>query len=612
MKGCHTTLSHLFFVAVSLAEQWYTLGIQMNQKMQILKWMGKRTHPHIISLIILVLAGSVSSVIKVIMAYLSKDLIDSFIGGISKATIQVGILFAVSVLILLFGKWIITVLTVRTTENMTGSLKEEVYGKLANADWMEYARYHTGDMATRVNGDTQVIVNGIINGLTRGAASVMGLAAAFLVLLSFHRGVAYFSILVGPAALILGAFAGSRYVSVHEEAQKADSNYRSYLQECLEHMLIIKTFGREGESRVRLRNLQAEKKRLALKRNYTSAVTNTLIMIGLWIGFLAVFGWGAAYVLDSTLTVGTITAYIQLILQIILPFIELASLFPMMYSAAGSAKRIIEIEGLREDLEPVKAALQSVADSPVREKVNGFESIDLQELTFAYTPEKPVLKDITFSLKAGDTLALTGASGEGKTTLIYLLMQLLRPTDGHIYIKDKGIKYDLESCYIRQLISYVPQGNTLFSGTIEENLRIGDSQADKEEQKEMLKAACAWEFVSKLPEGLDTNLGERGVGLSEGQAQRISIARALIRKKPLLILDEATSALDMDTEREVIHNISNLRQGSCIIITHRLSILRYCRRVLELNGGRIRERSVEEILSEFNEMANEVAATGAI
>jgi ATP-binding cassette, subfamily B, bacterial len=612
LKGCHTTLSHLFFVAVSLAEQWYALGIQMNQKMQILKWMGKRTHSHIISLIILVLAGSVSSVIKVIMAYLSKDLIDSFIGGISKATIQVGILFAVSVLILLFGKWIITVLTVRTTENMTGSLKEEVYGKLANADWMEYARYHTGDMATRVNGDTQVIVNGIISGLTRGAASVMGLAAAFLVLLSFHRGVAYFSILVGPAALILGAFAGSRYVSVHEEAQKADSNYRSYLQECLEHMLIIKTFGREGESRVRLRNLQAEKKRLALKRNYTSAVTNTLIMIGLWIGFLAVFGWGAAYVLDSTLTVGTITAYIQLILQIILPFIELASLFPMMYSAAGSAKRIIEIEGLREDLEPVKAALQSVADLPVREKVNGFESIDLQELTFAYTPEKPVLKDITFSLKAGDTLALTGASGEGKTTLIYLLLQLLRPTDGHIYIKDKGIKYDLESCYIRQLISYVPQGNTLFSGTIEENLRIGDSQADKEEQKEMLKAACAWEFVSKLPEGLDTNLGERGVGLSEGQAQRISIARALIRKKPLLILDEATSALDMDTERKVIHNISNLRQGSCIIITHRLSILRYCRRVLELNGGRIRERSVEEILSEFNEMANEVAATGAI
>jgi len=233
-------------------------------------------------------------------------------------------------------------------------------------------------------------------------------------------------------------------------------------------------------------------------------------------------------------------------------------------------------------------------------------------LTFAYTPEKPVVKDITFSLKAGDTLALTGASGEGKTTLIYLLLQLLRPTDGHIYIKDKGIKYDLESCYIRQLISYVPQGNTLFSGTIEENLRIGDSQADKEEQKEMLKAACAWEFVSKLPEGLDTNLGERGVGLSEGQAQRISIARALIRKKPLLILDEATSALDMDTERKVIHNISNLRQGSCIIITHRLSILRYCRRVLELNGGRIRERSVEEILSEFNEMANEVAATGAI
>ena len=200
------------------------VGIQMNQKIQILKWMGKRTHPHIISLITLVLAGSISSVIKVIMAYLSKDLIDSFIGGITKATVQGGILFAASVLILLFGKWLITVLTVHTTENMTGSLKEEVYEKLAKTDWMEYARYHTGDMATRVNGDTQVIVNGIINGLTRGAASVMGLAAAFLVLMSFHRGVAYFSVLVGPVALILGAVAGSRFVCVHEEAQKADSS----------------------------------------------------------------------------------------------------------------------------------------------------------------------------------------------------------------------------------------------------------------------------------------------------------------------------------------------------------------------------------------------------
>lgn len=584
----------------------------MKQKMQILKWMGGRTHPHIIYLIILVLAGSVSSVVKVLMAYLSKNLIDSFLGGITKTSVMTGCLFAVAVLLLLLGKWIITVLTVRTTENMTGSLKEEVYEKLTNADWREFASYHTGDMAARVNGDTQVIVNGIISGITKGAASVIGLAAAFFVLLSFHTGVAIFSIVVGPVALILGALAGSRYVSVHEEAQKADASYRSYLQECLEHMLIIKTFCREKESKIKLSDLQAEKKRLALRRNYTSAITNTLILIGLWIGFLAVFGWGAAYVLNSTLTVGTITAYLQLIFQIILPFIELASLFPVMYSAAGSAKRIIEIEELTEDLEAVKAKGQAVREFERKEIAGGFENITLEEVSFAYTPEKPVLDRITFTLEIGEILALTGASGEGKTTLIYLIMQLLKPTGGHICLSKKETSYNFENCFVRQFISYVPQGNTLFSGTITENLRIGDSQAGKEEQIEMLKAACAWEFVSQLPEGLDTQLGERGVGLSEGQAQRIAIARALIRKKPLLILDEATSALDMDTERAVIHNISRLRQGSCIIITHRLSILRYCRRVLELNGGRIRERGVEDILAEFNDMANEVAATGAV
>lgn len=579
----------------------------MKQKIQILKWMADRTRPYTVNLVILILSGAVLSLTKVYMALISKDLIDSAMAGFHQKAVKAGIVVGIMVILQIAAKWVSSFLSVRTTENMSGSLKEEVYHRLTDARWTEYAGFHSGDLSTRVTGDTSIVVSGVIGGVTGAMSSIIGLGTAFVALMVLSPATALGTIILGPVTLIIGAVVGSGYMSIHEEAQKADGKYRSYLQECLEHMLVIKTFGRETKSRSRLAELQREKKRLAIKRNYTSALTNAFVMTGLWIGFLILAGWGAARVLNSGLTVGTVTAYLQLILQIISPFMELAALLSAFYSATGSAKRLMELESMGTEGKNDK------------KEIEDFEEILLKEISFSYKADKPVLKSVSATFKQGDIIALTGSSGEGKTTLIYLLMQLIQPDTGHINVRSKEAFYDLNRHFIRPLIAYVPQGNTLFSGTIEDNLKVGNENALRETQIEALKAACAWDFVKELPEGLDSFIGERGIGLSEGQAQRIAIARALIRKAPLLILDEATSALDVETEKAVLQNIGRLKPArTCIIITHRLSILRYCRRVLELKDGTLEEKRIEDLMAEFHESAgfavfyktNEVAATG--
>ncbi|SHO49585.1 ABC transporter ATP-binding protein [Anaerocolumna xylanovorans] len=562
----------------------------MKQKIQILKWMGAKTKPYIKNLILLILMGGILSFARVYMAYISKDLIDSALERNQEILIKTGSIFCLTVLVQIIIKWISADLSVRTTENMSGSLKEKMYRHLTKAGWREYTKYHTGDIQMRVVGDTQVTVNGVIDGIPKGTTLFTGLIAAFLALLYLNKETALITLFLGPCSLIFGGLVGSRYMSFHESTQEAEGRYRAYLQECLSHMLIIKTFCREGDSIEKLRQMQSEKKRLSVKRNFSTTLINTAAMMGVGLSFLVVFVWGMSHIFDKTLTVGTLTAYVQLIGQVLMPFVDMAVLFTSFLSAAGSAKRLMEIERIQTE------------DTENKLGVKEFDEIVLDNLHFSYDKDRPLLKGVSASIKKGEIVGLIGASGQGKTTLINLIMQLLRPEKGCMLVKNENTIYNMDQFSVRDLISYVPQGNTLFSGTIEENLNIGGAETKTEEKIEALKDACAWDFVNALKEGLTTVIGEYGIGLSEGQAQRIAIARALLKKAPLLILDEATSALDMNTEKVILQNISSQEgERTCIIITHRLSALKYCNRVFRLENGTLKEREPVKILAELNE-----------
>jgi ABC-type multidrug transport system fused ATPase/permease subunit len=514
------------------------------------------------------------------MAIASKELIDSAVLGLWRTALAAGAYFIVFIILQIGLQAITSTLTVRTCETMSSNMRYKLFLHLTGVEWVELSKYHSGDILTRMTSDVGIVVDGIMDDLPEIISLCVGLIAAFVTLLAFDPMLAVFAFLLGPVAIVMSYFIGSRFMMIHMKAQESESKYRSYMQECIEHMLILKTFCYEKESGEQIKKLQGDKIYWALQRNRTSVVSNALIAGGYWISYFIAFGWGAYRLYKGTATFGTLTAFLQLIEQVQTPFIGLASTLPQVMSTVGSAERLMEFEKLpMEQYSCVESGFN-------------IERISMNNVSFEYNENNPVLKNITTEILPGEIIGIIGASGEGKTTLIHLVMSLLQPGKGEIYLQGGHKNSVIANASIRSLVSYVPQGNTLFSGSISYNLLIGSPEATEEEQIVALRGADAWEFIEKLPNQLNSVIGERGVGLSEGQAQRIAIARALLRKTPILILDEATSALDIATEQRVLQTIINLSpKRTCIIITHRPSILNICQRVWKLNNGNVVELS---------------------
>lgn len=528
-------------------------------------------------------------------AIISKSLIDFSIKGNFSSSVHTLIIMSLIILGQITFSSLINLLTSYSSTKLSNNIQKKLYTHITYSKWVDSSKYHTGDILTRITNDVSTITNFIINTIPNVISLTVLLICSFIALLSFEPLLAVLLLLIAPISILTSHFFGRKLKKLYLKSQEAESNNVSFIQESIQNILIVKTFCLEKDNLSNYDKIQNTKLKLSLSRGYISALYNMMISLGYWGSYFLVFCWGSSSLSRGATTFGTLTALLQLTSNIQAPLSGLASSFSQFITSFASVERLMDIENLSLEnykLAPTSSMLENITSA----------SIEFKNITFEYTKNTTILKNISLNISSGEIVAIVGTSGEGKTTFIKLLLSLLDDYKGsmHIVSNNKIINVLPET---RNLISYVPQGNTLFSGSIADNLRNGDPSATENDIESALKLACAWNFITKLQHKTNTIIGERGVGLSEGQAQRIAIARAFLRKKPILILDEATSALDVNTETQILKSIKNLDYSpTCIIITHRPSALSICNRVFRLENGNIHE--VHDYV--VNETASEI------
>lgn len=464
------------------------------------------------------------------------------------------------------GVWVKNILGIRAQNRM----QQRMLDRILRSEWHGKESRHSGDVLNRLEFDVTNVVTFLTETLP-GTLSVLALfVGAFVYLFLMDPALALITVAIIPLFVALSRFYVGKMRSLTRQVRDSDSKVQSVLQETVQNRMLIKTMEGDDTMVDRLENTQSELRHRVVRRTAFSVLSHLLLNFGFAVGYLTAFLWSAVRMSAGTLTFGGMTAFLQLVNKIQSPARSLTKLVPAFVSVFTAAERLMELEEnpLEEQGTPIEL------DAPC--------GIRFRDVSFAYpdAATQPVISHLTFDFRPGSCTAILGETGAGKTTLVRLLLALLRPQDGRVEIYDRREVREMGP-RMRCNLVYVPQGNTLLSGTIRDNLRLGKLDATDEEMLEALRLSCA-DFVADLPDGLDSLCAEDGGGLSEGQAQRISIARALLRNRSIMLFDEATSALDPDTERQLLDNLLHHSQKTIIFVTHRLAVVDYCDQVLKL------------------------------
>ena len=463
-------------------------------------------------------------------------------------------------------KWVGALLGVRS-QNI---LQKRIFAHLLQSEWNGQEDRHSGDTLNRMEQDVRDLTSCITETFPALLEVSFRFVCAFLYLFHMDGRLACLMICIVPCFLILSKVYVRKMRAITRDIRSTESRVQSILQESIQHRAILKTLERTKTMIEKLVQTQLELRGHVRHRAVFSSMSSTLISIGFATGYLVTFLWGVNSLQAGTITYGMMISFIQLVGQIPGPFRDMTRFIPVLISTLTASERLMELEDmpLEDDSDPITFAQGA--------------GVRLTDVSFRYRESgRSILSHFSCDFPKGSTTAILGETGAGKTTLIRLVLALLKPSEGKVEMYD-GSQTVKASPRTRNNLVYVPQGNTLFSGTIRDNLLLGNLDATEDDMREALETACAG-FVMDRPDGLDAVCGELGAGLSEGQAQRIVIARALLRKGSVLLLDEATSALDMQTEGQLLKNLSEREAGQTVIcVTHRPAVIAYCSQVIEM------------------------------
>ena len=535
-----------------------------------------------------VILGIFSTSMGLVSSVASKYMIDIITGyETSKLWVMILIMVGSTIFSLAFSS-IISRISTKLSIDINNDIQADIFDKIVDADWLSLNKYSNGDILNRFNGDIGTVSSNAISWLPTIIIAVYNFVATFFVIMHYDWVMAVIALGSAPVMLLMSRFMIKKQRDYSKKVRERSSQLMTFEVEAFYNFDTIKSFGVAPHYSKKMRWWQGKFRDISLKYNLFSIKTNIFLSIlGTAVQFIA-FGYCLFRLWTNDITYGTMTLFLQQRSNLSSAFNSVVSIIPAFLNSSVSAHRIRELVELPREVHiPESGEMDKYADQ-------GFE-VQMKDVNFSYVEGTRVITESAFQAKPGEIVALVGPSGEGKTTMIRLILGLVRPDQGEVKLRALGAREIEMNAETRHLFAYVPQGNTILSGTIAENMRMVKEDATDEEIIEALKVSCAWEFVEKLPLQINNSVGERGRGLSEGQAQRIAIARAVLRDAPILLLDEATSALDVTTERTVLRNIVKQHPNkTCIVTTHRPSVLNLCQRVYRVMETHVTELSEEE------------------
>ena len=563
------------------------------------KWIFARICAFIPYLLLLIAAVIVIAYINVQFSLVSKSLIDIATkqadGNLKQS--------AITLVVLLICQLTLQILYTRIHVSVSGKLamriRSELFYKMLSKDYGEVSKIHSGEVLNRLVSDVSLLAEQTTEIIPNVFALASTIIFSFTALYQLDRPFALFCLCFGPAILLATYIYKRKIKTLHIKCRESDGKTRSHMQETIQNFIVVKAFGKETLMRKKSEKLQYENYRLNVKRSVIGILSNILFFLAMTAGYYAALAWGVYRLSIGTITFGTVTAMLALVGQIQSPFREVASLLPQCYMVLASTERLIDLDNLKDDTSYTELS---------QKDINEFKELVFDNVCFSYG-EVDVLKGVSFTVNKGEFVALCGISGAGKSTLSKILLSVIKAQSGKAYVTANGKKIEFSSG-TRKLFSYVPQGNLILSGTIRENITFCDENPDEEKIIRAATAAQIIDDINKMPEGFNTVLGEKGHGLSEGQVQRLAIARALYYDAPILLLDEATSSLDIATENELLKAIKSMTDKTCIIISHRREVMQACDKTYILQNGSLNElnnippRTIIDLIKECKEEKN--------